>query len=64
MVHRAAASHELRDKAKKQDFLTLREEGILIALSGKASLEEVLSVTHDEGTDLETKAAPPQKEAA
>src|SRR5256885_16266100 len=40
MVHRAAPSHELRDEAKKGGFLSLREEGVLIAVGGKTSLEE------------------------
>jgi type IV pilus assembly protein PilB len=65
MVHRAAPSHELRDEAKKHGFLTLREEGVLIALAGTASLEEVLSVTHNE--DAGDQAKPPAtagKEAA
>src|SRR5258706_1302448 len=48
MVHRAAASHELRDEARQAGFLSLREEGILVALAGVSSLEEVLSVTHNE----------------
>jgi type II secretory ATPase GspE/PulE/Tfp pilus assembly ATPase PilB-like protein len=63
LVHRAAASHEIRDEARKQGLLTLREEGVLIALAGKSSLEEVLSVTHDEG-DHEEDAKPPKREVA
>jgi hypothetical protein len=34
--------------------LTLREEGILLALDGKTCLEEVLSVTHSEDTSAQT----------
>ncbi len=49
MVHRAAPAHELREEAKRNGFLNLREEGVQLALAGKASLEEMLSVTHDEG---------------
>src|SRR5207302_9355053 len=56
MVHRSAPTHELRDEARKNAFLTLREEGILVALAGKSSLEEVLSVTHNE--DAGDKSAP------
>jgi type IV pilus assembly protein PilB len=65
MVHRAAPSHELRDEAKKHGFLTLREEGVLIALAGTASLEEVLSVTHNEDAGDQAKPrATAGKEAA
>jgi type IV pilus assembly protein PilB len=49
MVHRACPSHELREKMGEAGFLTLREEGILVALQGRTSLEEALSVTHSEG---------------
>src|SRR5262249_44390680 len=37
MIHRAAASHELREKCRTQGQLSLREEGILLALDGKSS---------------------------
>ena len=58
MIHRAAASHELRDEAKRGGFLSLRDEGVLIALAGKASLEEVLSVTHNEDAGGKEPAKP------
>jgi len=48
MIHRAAPSHELREALRRQGVLTLREEGVLLALSGKTTLEEVLRVTHSE----------------
>ena len=59
MIHHAAASHELREEAKRGGFLSLREEGVLISLAGKSSLEEVLSVTHNE--DFGGKDAPKLK---
>jgi type IV pilus assembly protein PilB len=59
MVHRAAASHEIREVAKREGFLTLREEGVLLALAGKASLEETLSVTHDESEHAKRATAQP-----
>ena len=55
LVHRAAAAHEIRDAARRQGALTLREEGVLLALAGRTSLEEVLRVTHCEG-ELATEA--------
>jgi len=48
MVHRGAPSHELRDKLRQGGFKMLREEGVLIAMDHKSSLEEVLRVTHNE----------------
>jgi type IV pilus assembly protein PilB len=66
MVHRSAPTHELRDEARKNAFLTLREEGILVALAGKSSLEEVLSVTHNEDAGEKSNKPPRSatKEAA
>ncbi len=51
LVHNAAPSHELRELLSKQGSLTLRQEGLLLALEGKSSLEEVLRVTHADGHD-------------
>jgi type IV pilus assembly protein PilB len=48
MVHRAAATHELRDKIREHGGLSLREEGVALALQGKSSLEEVLRVTQND----------------
>ncbi len=48
MVHRAAPTHELRDKVRDHGGLSLREEGVAIALQGKSSLEEVLRVTQND----------------
>jgi len=54
-IHRGAPTHELRESLKRCDVLTLREEGVLLALEGKTSLAEVLRVTHDD----EDEAAKP-----
>ncbi len=48
MVHRGAPTHELRDKIRQHGGLSLREEGVAIALQGKSSLEEVLRVTQND----------------
>ena len=48
LIHRAAPTHELRDTLQKKGVLGLREEGVLLALDGQTSLEEVLAVTHSE----------------
>ena len=68
MVHRAAPSHQLRDQFRKEGGRTLREEGVLMALEGRSSLEEVLRVTHNEDASCDP-ATPPvspvtQREAA
>jgi type IV pilus assembly protein PilB len=54
MIHRAAPTHELRDQCRKQGQLALRDEGILLALDNKSSLEEVLSVTHSDNDHVTT----------
>jgi len=60
LIHRAAATHELRDVLRKSGVLTLREEGVLMALDGKTCLEEVLATTHSEDTNVgEPKPAAP-----
>ena len=53
MIHHGAAAHDLRIRFRKEGGLTLAEEGVLIALDNKSSLEEILRVTRsdtDEGT--------------
>ena len=61
MVHRGAASHEMRRHTRNEGVLSLREEGILVALAGKTSLEEVLAATHSDDTPAKTGQ---QKEVA
>ena len=51
LIHQAAPSHELRDQIKEQGGLSLRDEGLLLALAGKTTVEEVLRVTHDENIE-------------
>ena len=53
LIHRAAPTHELRDALRRQGVLTLREEGIRLALDGQTCLEEVLAVTHSEDTSVD-----------
>jgi type IV pilus assembly protein PilB len=48
MIHKGAATHELRDKFREQGGRTLREEGVQCAVDGQSSLDEVLRVTHSE----------------
>ncbi|MBI1189518.1 MAG: type II secretion system protein GspE [Tepidisphaera sp.] len=65
MIHHGRPTHELRAKMRELGGLSLREEGVLLALDGKTSLEEVLRVTQND--DEEQAPAPkpaPAKEAA
>ena len=48
MIHHGAAAHQLRGAFQAGGGLTLREEGVRLALDNKTSLEEVLRVTHCE----------------
>jgi type IV pilus assembly protein PilB len=66
MIHRAAASHELRDEFRRHGGRTLREEGVVMSLEGRSSLDEVLRVTHNEDSGPEAKPspAPPDKREA
>jgi type IV pilus assembly protein PilB len=61
MVHGGSASHELRDRMRLEGALTLREEGVLLSMDGRCSLEEVLSVTHSEDTGATHPAPAPEK---
>jgi type IV pilus assembly protein PilB len=62
MIHSASASHELRDRMRQEGALTLREEGVQLALDGRCGLEEVLSVTHGEDGSTATTSRGPATE--
>ncbi len=69
LIHASSPTHEIRDRHRRSGGLTLREEGVLLALDGRTSLEEVLRVTHDEGVvggkaDAPAPVATPSREAA
>jgi hypothetical protein len=57
MIHKGAAPHELRDKFREQGGRTLREEGVMCALDGRSSLDEVLRVTHSEDESVTPEPA-------
>jgi type IV pilus assembly protein PilB len=69
MIHLNCATHELRAKIQQGGTLNLRQEGVILALEGRTSLEEVLRVSRDDSddgsVDRADAAAPiPRKEAA
>lgn len=58
MIHLGEPSHKLREKLRECGNKSLREEGVMIAMDHRSSLEEVLRVTHsdDEFPDDTTDA--------
>ena len=54
MIHHNAPSHEIRAKLQERGCLSLRQEGVLLAIEGKTSLEEVLRVTQDDGDESDS----------
>ncbi|MHC5022374.1 MAG: GspE/PulE family protein [Planctomycetota bacterium] len=62
MVHEGAPSHALRRAFREQGGVTLREEGVLLALSGQTSLEEVLRVTQTAEDHVDRQEAGPAAE--
>jgi type IV pilus assembly protein PilB len=68
LIHRGAASHVLRETARKEGVRTLSQEGGELALSGATSLEEILRVTRNEGDCVDEPVVDPTpdsgKEAA
>jgi type IV pilus assembly protein PilB len=62
LIHQAAPTHQLREALGKQGVLTLRDEGIALALEGKTSLDEVLRVTHDDEAGAEPASTEPAVE--
>jgi type IV pilus assembly protein PilB len=61
MIHHGRPTHELRDQHRKEGGLTLRQEGVLLAIDHRTSLEEILRVTQ---VDEEPSAAATPKAAA
>jgi type II secretory ATPase GspE/PulE/Tfp pilus assembly ATPase PilB-like protein len=51
LIHRAAPTHEILAELRKHEWLTLRQEGVLLALDDVTSIEEVLRVTHGDADD-------------
>lgn len=55
MISRKAPIHEMRAEMRLKGMKNLRDEGVLLALDGKTTLDEVLRVTH--GDDDSTSTA-------
>jgi type IV pilus assembly protein PilB len=65
LIHQAAPTHQMRELLRKQNVLALRDEGVLLSLEGKTSLDEIIRVTHnDDGALEDVFAAPAPSDAA
>ena len=65
MIHRAVPTHEMRGQLQLQGVLTLRDEGVQLALAGKTSLDEALRVTHnDDAAEEPLTVVPPGQEGS
>ena len=56
LISEKAEEHKIRDEARREGMITLREDGLEKARAGIISLEEVLRVTAGE-QDIETRAS-------
>ncbi len=63
MIHANAPTHELREQFRKEGGLSLRDEGVLLAIEGRTSLEEILRVTHCDDPD-DPQVLPAERRAA
>ncbi len=61
LIHHQAPTHEIRATVQRQGMLSLRDEGVALAIQGATTLEEILRITHsddfDGGAELTRKAA-------
>jgi type IV pilus assembly protein PilB len=64
LIHTAAAAYAIREKLTQAGVLTLREEGVLLSLEGKTSLDEILRVTHNDEDVHGAPAVPSQQKGA
>jgi type IV pilus assembly protein PilB len=63
MIHIGAPVHEIKERVRQNGGLSLREEGVLLALAGKTSLEEIIRVTHTDGDDTTGSIAGPGRQS-
>jgi len=63
LIHQAAPTHQMWELLRKRGVLTLRDEGVLLALEGKTSLDEVLRVTHSDDSERMEPAQSSSSEA-
>ena len=56
LIYTGAAKHEIRSLLSSQNQLSLREEGVKLAIAHHTSLEEILSVTKVDDVDDEPQS--------
>jgi type IV pilus assembly protein PilB len=61
MINEMAPVHDVRRRIRDGGGLSLREEGVLLAIAGKTSVEEVLRATHDDGEEAPDRDARRQR---
>jgi type IV pilus assembly protein PilB len=64
MIHHSRPTHELREKMRACGGLSLRDEGVRLALEGRTTLEEILRVTQNDDEDPAAMPAPPASAAS
>ncbi len=64
MIHHSRPTHELREKMRACGGLSLRDEGVRLALEGRTTLEEILRVTQNDDEDPASMPAPPASAAS
>jgi len=58
MIYRGAPSHELRETLRENNQLSLREEGVRLAIEHQTSLEEIIRVTQNDDELADTPESP------
>jgi type II secretory ATPase GspE/PulE/Tfp pilus assembly ATPase PilB-like protein len=56
MIHRKLPTDEIREQWQKEGGVTLRQEALLLAKSGRTTLEEALSATFTDSVPAQTAA--------
>ncbi|MFN7337518.1 MAG: hypothetical protein ACK5SZ_00065, partial [bacterium] len=64
MIHLGRPTHELRAKMRELGALSLREEGVALAMDGRTTLEEVLRVTQNDDEERNAPEAPVERREA
>jgi len=58
LIHAGSSQHEISQEVRNAGMLTLREEGVMLAIGGHTSLEEVLRATRTDEEDIPDPLVP------
>jgi len=64
MIHLGRPTHELRAKMRELGALSLREEGVALAMDGRTTLEEILRVTQNDDEERGSPESPADRREA